>query len=253
MRRVSPGAADSRYSTAVTFPATRVSLVARTRSLDERTRQLAFETLIEAYWKPIYKYLRLKWKSSPDEAADLTQDFFANALEKEVVGRYDPGRARFRTYLRLCVDGFVANARKAERRLKRGGGIVILPLDCSNAETELQAHLPSVPPEAEELFDREFSRSLLQGAIDDLRATCLAADRSVAFTVFERYDLADELQRPTYAVLAAELGLTTAMVTNHLAAVRRDFRRHILDRLRRLTATNEEFELEARRLLGRSR
>jgi hypothetical protein len=81
----------------MSFPATRLSVVARTRSLDAETRRLAFATLIEAYWKPVYKYLRLKWRLDPTEAADLTQDFFTTTLEKDVIERYDPARARFRT------------------------------------------------------------------------------------------------------------------------------------------------------------
>jgi hypothetical protein len=69
------------------------------------------------------------------------------------------------------------------------------------------------------------------------------------FNVFERYDLAED-SRPTYAALASELRLTAATVTNHLAAMRRELRRHVLDRLRELTSTDDEFEAEARRLLG---
>ena len=72
------------------------------------------------------------------------------------------------------------------------------------------------------------------------------------FAVFERYDLADHAERPTYATIARDLGLTPATVTNHLAAMRRHFRRHVLDRLRDLTTTDAEFEAEAKRLLGGS-
>src|SRR5262245_39139903 len=118
------------------FPSTRLSVVERTRSGDEETRRVALAAIIDAYWKPAYKYLRLKWSLNADEAADLTQEFFASALEKEVVEKYDPARARFRTYLRLCLDGFASNARKAERRLKRGGGLTIVPRDFENAEGE---------------------------------------------------------------------------------------------------------------------
>jgi hypothetical protein len=71
------------------------------------------------------------------------------------------------------------------------------------------------------------------------------------FEVFARYDLADETaERPTYAALAAELGITAATVTNHLAAMRRQFRQIVLDRLRELTSSDEEFDAEAQRLLG---
>ena len=233
------------------FPLTRLSVVARTRSADAETRRLAFETLIEAYWKPVYKYLRLKWRLDPDDAADLTQDFFATTLEKDVVGRYDAERARFRTYLRLCLDGFASNAKKAEARLKRGGGVTTVPLDFESAEGELKRHEPSVPADVDELFYQEWVRALFQRAVDDLRASAHAAGRDVMFTVFERYDLADPSgDRPTYAALAHDLGLTPATVTNHLAAMRRQFRRHVLDRLRDLTTSDDEFEAEAKRLLG---
>ena len=232
------------------FPPTRLSLVARTRSDDEETRQLAIGTLIEAYWKPVYKYLRLKWQLDPDDAADLTQEFFKTTLEKDVLGRYDAERARFRTYLRLCVDGFASNARKAERRLKRGGGVTTVPLDFQSAEGELRGYEPSVPADVDELFYQEWVRALFQRAVEDLRQSSRASGHSMMFTVFERYDLADPSERPTYAALAGELGLTATTVTNHLAAMRRHFRRHVLDRLRDLTTSADEFEAEAKRLLG---
>jgi RNA polymerase sigma factor (sigma-70 family) len=233
------------------FPPTRLSVVARTRSPDEETRRLAFATIIEAYWKPVYKYLRLKWQLDPDQAADLTQEFFAATLEKDVLGRFDPERARFRTYLRLCVDGFASNARKAERRLKRGGGVTPVSLDFETAEGEIVRYEPAVPADVDELFYREWVRALFQRAVEELRTWANNSGRQTMFAVFERYDLAESPEdRPTYAALARDLGITPTTVTNHLAAMRRQFRRVVLDRLRDLTTTEEEFEAEAKRLLG---
>jgi DNA-directed RNA polymerase specialized sigma24 family protein len=233
------------------FPPTRLSVVARTRSDDQDTRRLAFETLIDAYWKPTYKYLRLKWKLDAEAAADLTQEFFTNALEKDVIARYDADKARFRTYLRLCLDGFAANARKAESRLKRGGAVVTVPLDFQSAEGELVRHEPAVASDVDELFYQEWVRALFQHAVGDLRAWCDSTGRAVMFAVFERYDLAEEsAERPTYAAIGHELQLTATTVTNHLAAMRRQLRRFVLARLRDLTTSDAEYEAEAKRLLG---
>jgi len=142
----------------MSFPATRISVVEQTRSGDAEIRRVALAAIIEAYWKPAYKYLRVKWSLDPDTAADLTQEFFAATLEKGVIAKYDPARARFRTYLRLCLDGFAANQRKAERRLKRGGGVTLVPLDFATAEGEMATREPAVAADVDELFYRE-SRS----------------------------------------------------------------------------------------------
>jgi RNA polymerase sigma factor (sigma-70 family) len=236
----------------MSFPATRLSVVERTRSSDAEVRRVALDTIIEAYWKPVYKYLRLKWSLAPDEAADLTQDFFTTALEKEVVEKYDPARARFRTYLRMCLDGFASNAKKAERRLKRGGGVTLVPLDFETAEGEMATRVPAVDADVEELFYREWVRALLERSVADLRRSADEAGRPAMFEVFARYDLIDDQHtRPTYAEIARALGLTAATVTNHLAAMRKQFRTILLERLRELTATEEEWEVEAAKLLGR--
>ena len=78
-----------------------------------QTRRVAFDALVSAYWRPVYKYVRIKWRADRDDAADLTQEFFARAFEKGSLGRFDPREARFRTFLRVCLDGFVANEHKA--------------------------------------------------------------------------------------------------------------------------------------------
>jgi len=238
----------------MSFPATRLSVVERTRSGDEETRRVALAAIIDAYWKPAYKYLRLKWSLDADAAADLTQEFFTSALEKEVVEKYDPARARFRTYLRLCLDGFASNARKAERRLKRGGGVDVVSLDFETAEGEMATHEPAVAADVDEMFYREWVRALLERSVADLEDYAAELGRPEMFEVFARYDLADEGEaRPTYTAIAAALNLTTATVTNHLAAMRRQFRKIVLERLRDLTSSDEEWEAEAAKLLGARR
>ena len=233
------------------FPATRLSVVERTRSGDAETRRVALAAIIEAYWKPSYKYMRLKWSLDPAAAADLTQEFFTSTLEKEVIERYDPARARFRTYLRLCLDGFAANARKAEGRLKRGGGVTVVPLDFETAEGEIRSHEPAVDADVDELFHREWVRALLERSVGDLERHAAAAGRPVMFEVFARYDLLEDTDtRPTYTEIARALNLTPATVTNHLAAMRREFRKILLERLRELTSSDEEWESEAARLFG---
>ena len=105
------------------FPATHLSVLAATASPDPAVRRQAYASLIESYWKPIYQYIRLKWNASNEDAKDLTQSFLAQAIEKPFLDRYEPEIARFRTYLRTCIDRFVANEQKAAGRISRGGTV----------------------------------------------------------------------------------------------------------------------------------
>ena len=234
------------------FPATRHSVVMAVRSADAAERRRAYDALIAAYWKPVYKYLRIKWQASSEDAKDLTQDFFARAMEKGFFDRYDAGRARFRTFLRTCLDGFAANERKAAGRLKRGGGLAFVSLDFETAEGELRHHEPAAELDLDEYFHREWTRSFFGIVVEALEESCRSTGRSLPFEVFRRYDLdaADGGVRPTYQQLADALGIAATDVTNHLALVRREFRRIVLEKLRELTGSDEEFEAEARHLLG---
>lgn len=242
---MNPGGARGR------FPTTAWSALAGATSEDPVERHRSWETLITAYWKPVYKHLRLRWHKPHEEARDLTQGFFAQAMEKGFFDTYSPARARFRTFLRTCLDGFVSSQDQAERRLKRGGGAPLLSLDFELAEGELSRAEPVSPESIERCFDQEWVRGLFGLAIEALREACAARGRMLSFQLFERYDLAEVADsRRTYAQLATELGISVTDVTNHLAYARRELRQTVLALLRELTATDEEFREEARFLLG---
>ncbi len=240
------------------FPATRRSVVLAVGSAEEEVRRQAFGALVEAYWKPAYKLLRLKWRLDPAAAEDATQDFFARALEKGWFARYDPQQARFRTFLRTCLDGFAANRRKAAGRDKRGGGVPPLSLDFVGAEGELAFAEPADPLDPDALFHREWVRHLFQLAVARLRRRLEADGKALRFRLFASYDLDegddgegdDGAGRPTYGELAAVHGVPVTRVTNELAAARRALRAEVLALLREVTGSEREYREEARALLG---
>jgi RNA polymerase sigma factor (sigma-70 family) len=234
------------------FPATRPSVVRDLGSADPLRRAAAYDALAHSYWRPVYLYIRLRWRRDPEDAQDLTQEFFARAFEREYLSRYDPAKARFRTFVRTCLDGFLANESKAAARLKRGGGLTIAGVDFARFDADLAAHARSDEPDPERWFHREWIRGLFADAVDALRARCDAEDRVRAFTLFTRYDIEgpDAGERPTYATLARETGLRVTDVTNQLAWARRAFRDIVLTRLRDVCASDDEFRTEARDLLG---
>ncbi len=188
------------------------------------------EALARAYWEPVRRYLQLRWRESEEDAADLAQAFFSRSIEAETFLRYDPARGTFRTFLRTCLDRFVLNARRRP----------VLP------SAPLEYDVAADDESAEMLFHKEWVRHLFRLAVDDLRA----GSEEKRYRVFEAYDLSEAEARPTYQELGERFGLSAATVTNYLAAMRRDLRRTVLDRLRELTATEREYRSEARAILG---
>ena len=234
------------------FPDTRGSLVAAIRSPDEATRERALSTLAEAYWKPIYTYVRLKAGREHEEAADLTQEFFARLVEKDWLARFDASKARLRTYLRVLADGLVANEWKARGGVKRGGGLQILSLDFDAVRREAEEHRVAGELSPEDFFEREWVRSVFSMAVERFRETCVKDGKELRFALFSAYDLEGDaaVERPRYEDLARRFETTAVDITNQLAGARRDFRRIVLDLLRELTVSDAEFRPEARALLG---
>ena len=234
------------------FPQTHRSVVLAVRSASPEERARALDVLVAAYWRPVFRHVRVRWRQDDEDARDLAQGFFTAALEKEWLAKFDPARGKFRTYLLTCLDGFVAKERRAGRRLKRGGDASLVPLETTGEDGETRELPLPDGTDLEAQFQREWARSLFSLAVASLRARCARTGREVAFTLFERYDIegAEASDRPSYAQLAAEHGLPVTQVTNHLHWARRELRAAVLEKLREITASEEEFRSEARALLG---
>jgi len=237
------------------FPATRWSVIAAARGPDAVERGRALETLFAAYWKPVYKYVRVRWNRPAEDAKDLTQGFCADLLERDLLANYDPAKSRLRTYLRVCTDSFVMNQDKAAHRQKRGGNVLHVALDFEGAEDELTGRVMDpedvpAPKSVEEFFEREWIRNLFTMALEDLRKLCEERGREKTFRLFEEYEL-DGDREISYDKLAQKYGIPTTDVTNALAWARREFRRFALDRLREICGSYDEFQREVVAVFGK--
>jgi DNA-directed RNA polymerase specialized sigma24 family protein len=233
----------------VPFPATRHSVIARIREADPQARRDAFGELISGYWQPVYAHLRVTWRLAPEDAQDLTQGFFSEAFQKAWLERFEPDKARFRTFVRVCADRFVMNSRQSASRQKRGGGVQLISLDFGDAERHVLEAACAAPPDADAFFQKEFVRALFERAVAAVRREYEASGRSAQFALFERHDLVSG-EGVSYAILAAEFGLSTTQVSNSLAQTRRRFREHALGALRTLCGSDDEYRREARDLFG---
>ena len=136
----------------IKFATTHWSVVLAARRSSSPDYKNALASLCEAYWYPIYAYLRRHGYSAHD-AEDRTQGFFTALIEKQGLRQVDPEQGRFRSYLLGALKHYLADARDHAQALKRGGGCTIVSLDAADGEN--QFHLESYSGlSPEHLFDR---------------------------------------------------------------------------------------------------
>ncbi len=200
--------------------------------------------LLNAYWKPVYVYVRHVWKAPAEDAKDLTQAFFTRFLEKDAWSLVDPGRGSFRSYLKQALRHFLINAREHATAQRRHAPIVSL-----DATDDLDARLPATGENPEKLYDREWLRCLMSEATAELRAKLEADGKAAYFRVFEAYCIAAGGE-PTYADVARRLGLQESDVRNYLAAARKMLQEILRGRVRDIVESDDDVERELREIGG---
>jgi RNA polymerase sigma-70 factor (ECF subfamily) len=206
----------------------------------------ALARLSEAYWPPVYAFIRRRGLS-PADAEDLTQSYFARFFEKGYVQDYRPEVGRFRTFLRASVSHFLANEWDRQRAQKRGGGKAPLSLDAATAEERLRLEpVDRLTPEA--VFERQWAATLLSRCLERLRREQAAAGSLERFERLRAF-LSGDGTGEGYAVLAQEAGSSESAVRVAVHRLRRRFcailREEILD-----TVTDpQEVDAEIRFLL----
>ena len=118
------------------FATTRWSLIVQARNVDDVPARAALEQLCEAYWLPVYGFMR-RQTNDVHEAQDLTQGFFASLLARDALAGLHPDRGRFRSFLLVAAKHFVCNEWDKQTTVIRGGKIVLHSLDYEFGEREL--------------------------------------------------------------------------------------------------------------------
>jgi RNA polymerase sigma factor (sigma-70 family) len=147
------------------FAPTRWTLVLRARGETAEAR-VALGELCEAYYEPVMQFLQREGRTQ-DDARELTQEFFARVLSGSGFDGADPGRGRFRSYLLGGLRHFLADQRKRESRLKRGGRRCVESLDVAEPDDGSPSREVSDPswPTAEALFDRQWALAIVGRAL----------------------------------------------------------------------------------------
>jgi RNA polymerase sigma factor (sigma-70 family) len=226
------------------LPTTRWSLVAGIQAGSEEARREALGHLFERYKKPLYHYFRLKWKMRPDEAQDLTADFFTMLLEGQTLQRFQPGRSSFRTYLKGILKNFTLDQIKKADAQKRGGDRDRQPLD---------DNLPSsVSENPDTALDWSWRMTVLERAVEATRLWFTAEKRETQFRTFQTAVLDVKAEKPTDAQIALQLGITESNVGNHINIVRVKLREMIRGELIQTVLDKDQLDEEYRLIIGKS-
>src|SRR5512140_2753207 len=149
------------------FPATQWTVVLAAGGTPSPESAAALERLCGSYWYPLYAFVR-RSGYSPEDAEDLTQEFFARLLEHNWVAHADRHKGRFRSFLLMAMKRFLANEWDKARTLKRGGQVRLVPLQLDTAETRYSQE-PADTCTPEQLFEKQWALTLLESVLSRLR------------------------------------------------------------------------------------
>jgi RNA polymerase sigma-70 factor (ECF subfamily) len=167
--------------------------------------------LCSAYWYPIYAFIRRQGRNAHD-AQDLTQDFFAELIERDSLAGVVKERGRFRSWLLAVLKHFLSNEWHRSQRQKRGGGTTVVSLD-DEAERRYLTE-PADPRTAERLFDRAWALTLVDRVLSQLESEWCETGKREQFQILKGTLTGD---RASYPDLAARLTMSegAARVTVH--------------------------------------
>lgn len=173
--------------------------------VEATARSAALDELCNAYWFPLYAYLRRSGESA-DGAAEIVQQFFVLLLSRNDLKHVDPQRGRFRSWLLTALRNFTANERERARALKRGGGRAPLSFDADRADAQY-ASAPLDPRTPEQAFERAWANSVLKLALARLAAEQEGIGRTAHFEALLPA-LTEQDDAAPHAEAAARLGVT---------------------------------------------
>jgi RNA polymerase sigma-70 factor (ECF subfamily) len=206
---------------AAVFATTHWSVVLAAGQSGSEAQAAALEKLCRAYWYPLYAYVRRRGHA-PEDAQDLTQEFFLRLIEKNWLDRVAPEGARFRSYLLTMVKAFLANAYDRAQAAKRGGGRTIVPLDPQDAEARFANEVASTET-PENIFERRWALAVLDEAFNRLRTAAGAAVKTPHFEHLHPF-LSREPGEGEYAALATQLGVSPGAIGVAVHRLRQRYR-----------------------------
>jgi len=229
------------------FVTTHWSVVVSTGHSDTARARDALSKLCQTYWPPLYAYVR-RVGHSPEDAKDLTQEFFARLLERNSFAQADRERGRFRSFLLGSLKNFLASEWEKACAQKRGGRAHIISLELDTAETRC-AQLVAPGDTPDRAFDRQWALALLEVVLDRLRQEYKDTGREDVFLGLKDTLSGGRSEIP-YRDLGASLGMSEGAVKVTAHRLRQRYRGLLREEIANTVSDPKEVEEELRHLFA---
>jgi RNA polymerase sigma factor (sigma-70 family) len=221
-------------------------LAAADHEAGTRSRR-ALEELIQAYWFPLYAFVRREGEA-PAAAEDLVQEFFARLLEKKYLAQVDRSKGRFRSFLLAAAKHFLSKERDKLRAQKRGGGQVVIALDALDAEARYAIE-PADNMTPERLFERQWAMAVLDLVMRRLRDEYAQGGKVKLYDAVEPC-LTQGAPAVNYGQVSRELRMTEGSVRVAVHRMRRRYRDLLRDEIAQTVDSPGQVEEEIAYLLN---
>ncbi|HIM29184.1 MAG TPA: sigma-70 family RNA polymerase sigma factor [Planctomycetes bacterium] len=227
------------------FQTTHWSLVLEAGLRSSPDSRQALARLCEAYWCPLYFYVRRRVGDS-HKAEDLTQEFFTRLLDKDVVATANPYRGRFRSFLLTSLKNFLSNEWDKAKAQKRGGGRLLISLDFDKANSRLKFDAADNET-PERLYERQWTMTLLELVMSRLRSESAAANKEEQFELLKSF-ITGGKSTSGYADVAARLQMSETAAKAAAHRLRNRYRQLLRQEIAQTVAGPDDVDDEIRRL-----
>ena len=237
--------ADQSAVSSELFPATMWSMVQEAKQ--ESEAMMGLERLARAYWQPLHVFARQRG-ASHDVAADEVQGFFESLLSRDMLKNVQRGEVRFRSFLLRCFTNWLINEKERNDAAKRGGGAACRRLDQMGAQTDEQALIEDISPDA--AYDQRWARALVEQAMKRLEMELQQRENREFLLELRQRTFASSGDGPDWEEMARRHGMTHGAVRKAAADLRKRFGVLLRTEVRNIVSKDEEVDDELRYLIN---
>ena len=227
------------------FATTQWSMVRAINNDNAAAANSALQELCEAYWYPLYTYVRRQGNDA-NAAADLTQAFFADLLQREDLKKVDPDLGKFRSFLLTALKHFLLNQWNKANAQKRGGGRSPLSLDFGEADDRYRLE-PSHAHTPELIYQKQWAKTLLERVTKTLRSEFADRGKAHQFDKLKKF-LGGKNSDETLGEAADQLSMSEVAVKVAVHRMRQRFGEILRCEIAETVSTEDEVDTEIQQL-----